>query len=169
MFLRYLIERGAHVGAVNSEGELPLDVATEDAMERVLKEEIKKQSENAAASAAVGRHPPIEFLRLGFRDRRGPGQKGGGAGHAPGRHGRAGRRRHALASPQHQGHRPARGLGKRLHRSPEVRTGPPRRGGGGNRPDCAAAGPLNSSALPAAPPLLQGAAAVRRGREQQGH
>lgn len=43
VFLRYLIEHGAHVGAVNSEGELPLDVATEDAMERLLKEEIKKQ------------------------------------------------------------------------------------------------------------------------------
>lgn len=42
-FWRYLIEHGAHVGAVNSEGELPLDVATEDAMERLLKAEIKKQ------------------------------------------------------------------------------------------------------------------------------
>lgn len=42
-FCRYLIEHGAHVGAINSEGELPLDVATEDAMERLLKAEIKKQ------------------------------------------------------------------------------------------------------------------------------
>lgn len=42
---RYLIEHSAHVGAVNSEGELPLDVATEDAMERLLKGEIKKQGE----------------------------------------------------------------------------------------------------------------------------
>lgn len=42
-FCRYLIEHGANVGAVNSEGELPLDVATEDAMERLLKAEIKKQ------------------------------------------------------------------------------------------------------------------------------
>lgn len=48
MLLRYLIEHGAHVGAVNSEGELPLDVATEDAMERLLKEEIKKQGEEPA-------------------------------------------------------------------------------------------------------------------------
>lgn len=40
---RYLIEHGASVGAVNSEGELPLDVATEDVMERLLKGEIKKQ------------------------------------------------------------------------------------------------------------------------------
>ncbi|KAF5908281.1 protein phosphatase 1 regulatory subunit 12A-like, partial [Clarias magur] len=39
----YLIEHGAQVGAVNSEGELPLDVATDDAMERLLKAEIKKQ------------------------------------------------------------------------------------------------------------------------------
>ena len=43
---RYLIEHGARVGAVNSEGELPLDVATEDAMERLLKGEIKKQGMN---------------------------------------------------------------------------------------------------------------------------
>lgn len=42
---RYLIEHNAQVGAVNSEGELPLDVATEDAMERLLKGEIKKQGE----------------------------------------------------------------------------------------------------------------------------
>lgn len=45
-YWRYLIEHGAHVGAVNSEGELPLDVATEDAMERLLKGEIKKQGED---------------------------------------------------------------------------------------------------------------------------
>lgn len=45
-FLRYLIEHSAHVGAVNSEGELPLDVATEDAMERLLKAEIKKQGKS---------------------------------------------------------------------------------------------------------------------------
>lgn len=42
---RYLLEHGAQVGAVNSEGELPLDVASEDAMERLLKGEIKKQGE----------------------------------------------------------------------------------------------------------------------------
>lgn len=32
---------------MNSEGELPLDVATEDAMERLLKGEIKKQGEES--------------------------------------------------------------------------------------------------------------------------
>ncbi len=47
LFVRYLIEHGAQVGAVNSEGELPLDVATEDAMERLLKAEIKKQGEES--------------------------------------------------------------------------------------------------------------------------
>lgn len=47
LFHRYLIEHGAQVGAVNSEGELPLDVATEDAMERLLKGEIKKQGEES--------------------------------------------------------------------------------------------------------------------------
>ncbi|CAG08779.1 unnamed protein product [Tetraodon nigroviridis] len=129
--VKFLIEHGAHVGAVNSEGELPLDVATEDAMERLLKEEIKKQGEKPAASTAAGTSGHLSRL-LSSRNRCGQGQEGGGAGHAAGSHGRAGRRRHALASPQHQGDRPARGLGKRLHRSPE------------------------------------GAAALRRGREQQG-
>lgn len=47
LFQRYLIEHGAQVGAVNSEGELPLDVATEDAMERLLKGEIKRQGEES--------------------------------------------------------------------------------------------------------------------------
>lgn len=51
LLIRYLIEHGAHVGAVNSEGELPLDVATEDAMERLLKEEIRKQGEKPACLA----------------------------------------------------------------------------------------------------------------------
>lgn len=45
--LRYLIDHGANVGAVNSEAELPLDVATEDAMERLLKAEIKKQGKES--------------------------------------------------------------------------------------------------------------------------
>lgn len=44
-----MIEHGAHVGAVNSEGELPLDVATEDVMARLLKAEIKKQGERYRA------------------------------------------------------------------------------------------------------------------------
>lgn len=44
-----MIEHGAHVGAVNSEGELPLDVATEDVMARLLKAEIKKQGERYGA------------------------------------------------------------------------------------------------------------------------
>lgn len=50
---RYLIEHGAHVGAVNSEGELPLDVATEDAMERLLKEQIKKQGDGQSLADGV--------------------------------------------------------------------------------------------------------------------
>lgn len=143
MFLRYLIEQGAHVGAVNSEGELPLDVATEDAMERLLKEEIQKQGEKPAGLDCCSNICLIHFCICGFRwssgtrdescsfsvpallrpfrGRCGQGQEGRGAGHAPGRHRRAGRRGHAHAAPQHQGHRSARRLGQRLHRSPEVR------------------------------------------------
>ena len=54
---RYLIEQGAQVGAVNSEGELPLDVATEDAMERLLKGEIKKQGRKTAMH-------PLHFIHM---------------------------------------------------------------------------------------------------------
>ena len=42
-FCRYLIAQGASVGVVNSEGETPLDIAEEEAMEELLKNEINKQ------------------------------------------------------------------------------------------------------------------------------
>lgn len=37
---RYLIGQGANVGVVNSEGETPLDIAEEEAMEELLQNEI---------------------------------------------------------------------------------------------------------------------------------
>lgn len=40
---RYLISQGANVGVVNSEGETPLDIAEEEAMEELLKNEINRQ------------------------------------------------------------------------------------------------------------------------------
>lgn len=40
---RYLISQGANVGGVNSEGETPLDIAEEEAMEELLQNEINKQ------------------------------------------------------------------------------------------------------------------------------
>lgn len=60
-FWRYLIEHGAHVGAVNSEGELPLDVATEDAMERLLKAEVKKQGEESLEKNKTGTSPILKI------------------------------------------------------------------------------------------------------------
>lgn len=63
-FLRYLIEHGAHVGAVNSEGELPLDVATEDAMERLLKAEIKKQGKSNKCKVACNRILCVSVLSV---------------------------------------------------------------------------------------------------------
>lgn len=40
---RYLINQGANVGVVNSEGETPLDIAEEEPMEELLKNEINRQ------------------------------------------------------------------------------------------------------------------------------
>lgn len=42
-FCRYLISQGANVGGVNSEGETPLDIAEEEAMEELLQNEINRQ------------------------------------------------------------------------------------------------------------------------------
>lgn len=42
-FCRYLITQGANVGVVNSEGETPLDIAEEEAMEELLQNEINRQ------------------------------------------------------------------------------------------------------------------------------
>lgn len=66
---RYLIEHGAHVGAVNSEGELPLDVATEDAMERLLKEEIKKQGDERVRINCTSTVLPSDKFILGSEDK----------------------------------------------------------------------------------------------------
>ncbi|RMC09890.1 hypothetical protein DUI87_12677 [Hirundo rustica rustica] len=41
--IRYLISQGAHVGAVNSEGDTPLDIAEEEAMEELLQNEVNRQ------------------------------------------------------------------------------------------------------------------------------
>lgn len=40
---RYLISHGANVAAVNSEGEVPSDIAEEAAMKDLLLEQVKKQ------------------------------------------------------------------------------------------------------------------------------
>lgn len=42
-YCRYLISQGANVGGVNSEGETPLDIAEEEAMEELLQNEINRQ------------------------------------------------------------------------------------------------------------------------------
>lgn len=43
LLCRYLISQGANVGVVNSEGETPLDIAEEEAMEELLQNEINRQ------------------------------------------------------------------------------------------------------------------------------
>lgn len=47
-FCRYLISQGANVGVVNSEGETPLDIAEEEAMEELLQNEINRQGTAAS-------------------------------------------------------------------------------------------------------------------------
>ncbi|OBS76372.1 hypothetical protein A6R68_17175, partial [Neotoma lepida] len=42
----FLIGQGAHVGAVNSEGDTPLDIAEEEAMEELLQNEVNRQDFN---------------------------------------------------------------------------------------------------------------------------
>ena len=43
IFFRFLVENGANVVAVNSEGEIAVDLAEEDDMREYLEEEIRKQ------------------------------------------------------------------------------------------------------------------------------
>lgn len=50
---RYLISQGACVGVVNSEGETPLDIAEEEAMEELLQNEINRQGTALRTSQTV--------------------------------------------------------------------------------------------------------------------
>ena len=43
--VRFLVEHGADIAAVNNEGELPLDLAEEDEMEEYLQDQLRKASE----------------------------------------------------------------------------------------------------------------------------
>ncbi|TEA25768.1 hypothetical protein DBR06_SOUSAS1210050, partial [Sousa chinensis] len=49
-FDRFLIGQGAHVGAVNSEGDTPLDIAEEEAMEELLQNEVNRQGVDIEAA-----------------------------------------------------------------------------------------------------------------------
>uniref|UniRef100_W5NHI8 Protein phosphatase 1 regulatory subunit n=1 Tax=Lepisosteus oculatus TaxID=7918 RepID=W5NHI8_LEPOC len=48
--LKYLISQGANVGVVNSEGETPLDIAEEEAMEELLQNEVNRQGVDIEAA-----------------------------------------------------------------------------------------------------------------------
>lgn len=56
-YRRYLISQGANVGGVNSEGETPLDIAEEEAMEELLQNEINRQG-------SAARPPPSSWVTL---------------------------------------------------------------------------------------------------------
>ncbi|XP_051702444.1 protein phosphatase 1 regulatory subunit 12A isoform X5 [Oryctolagus cuniculus] len=50
IYIRFLIGQGAHVGAVNSEGDTPLDIAEEEAMEELLQNEVNRQGVDIEAA-----------------------------------------------------------------------------------------------------------------------
>lgn len=64
---RYLLSHGANIAAVNSDGDLPLDLAESDAMEGLLKAEIAYRGRPPGA-VGTGRVscPRILSLCLGF-------------------------------------------------------------------------------------------------------
>lgn len=49
---RYLLSHGANIAAVNSDGDLPLDLAESDAMEALLKAEIARRGGPGARCGA---------------------------------------------------------------------------------------------------------------------
>lgn len=51
---RYLLSHGADIAAVNSDGDLPLDLAESDAMEGLLKAEIAYRGGRLVLSAGTG-------------------------------------------------------------------------------------------------------------------
>lgn len=50
-FVRYLIEHGANVAAVNNDGELPLDIAESDEMEDMLQQHVDEQGNSYLISS----------------------------------------------------------------------------------------------------------------------
>lgn len=46
VWLRYLLEHGANIAAVNSDGDVPLDIAEADNMETLLRSEIGKRGKD---------------------------------------------------------------------------------------------------------------------------
>lgn len=58
---RYLIGQGANVGVVNSEGETPLDIAEEEAMEELLQNEINRQGTAAFPWHTLHRHSKLHL------------------------------------------------------------------------------------------------------------
>lgn len=54
---RHLLSHGANIAAVNSDGDLPLDLAESDAMEALLKAEIARRGGPGARGASVAEDP----------------------------------------------------------------------------------------------------------------
>ena len=53
MFCRFLVDNGANVVAVNSEGEIAVDLAEEDDMREYLEDEIRKQGNDTYESISM--------------------------------------------------------------------------------------------------------------------
>ena len=54
--LRYLIDHGANVSAVNNDGELAIDISESDEMEELLQKEIGEKINNCINSTQAHSH-----------------------------------------------------------------------------------------------------------------
>ncbi len=62
-FIRYLLEHGANVSAVNNDGELAIDISESDEMEELLQREIDRQGVDAEESRNTEERMMLEDAR----------------------------------------------------------------------------------------------------------
>lgn len=58
---RYLLDHGANIAAVNSDGDVPLDIAEADSMEALLRAEIEKRGKAQAIAANAALLPLMSY------------------------------------------------------------------------------------------------------------
>ncbi|CAL1539874.1 unnamed protein product [Lymnaea stagnalis] len=66
---RYLIKHGANVAAVNNDGDLPMDIAENDEMEALLREEMKKQGIDAESARCEEEERMLEDANQWLKDK----------------------------------------------------------------------------------------------------
>ncbi len=63
MYFRYLLDHGAHVSAVNNDGELAIDISESDEMEELLQREIEQRGVDAEESRCTEERTMLEDAR----------------------------------------------------------------------------------------------------------